>query len=62
MIETKQRGSDSHGKSWKKLSWKVMENLFKIGSREILLRAERIIFRVISNASSSDLANTIVFF
>ena len=27
-------------KFWKKLPWKVMENFLKIGSHEILLRAE----------------------
>ena len=32
------------GKFWKKLSWKVMENLLKIESHEILLRAERKFF------------------
>ena len=39
-----------------------MENLLKIGSHEVSLRAERkVFFKVISNTSSSNLANTIDF-
>ena len=42
---------ESHGK--------VIENLLKIESHEILLRAEKNNFLVISDTSSSNLANTI---
>ena len=38
------QGSHGYGKSWKKLSWKVMENLLIIESHEILLRAENFFF------------------
>ena len=38
-----------------------MENLLKIGSHEILLRAKKNFLKVISNTNSSDLVNTIGF-
>ena len=46
-VEYVNQGSLGHGKSWKKLSWKVMENLLKIESHEILLRAERKFYKLL---------------
>ena len=52
-------------KSWKKTllerHGKVVENLLKIGSHEILLRAERIKKKIISSTKSNNLANKIGF-